>query len=152
MAVLLGVSRWGQHNTTHLSLTMLSTGLYWTSEPVSTAGTGLVTVHYWILYKVLKCFLQGGHCVPWVYIIIIIPVVYYYLSSLLAKDWHFEICLSPDNVKKKNKLLLFQKSINSRHMILWAPTLPRPFPLLPLSCVGLNWVVLSKTPHLTWIS
>lgn len=54
--------------------------------------------------------LRVGHGVYWVYIIMImimiIPVVYdyyyyYYLSLLLAKDWHFEICLSPDNFTEK---------------------------------------------------
>lgn len=54
--------------------------------------------------------LQVGHCVYWVYIIliiIIVVVVYdYYLSSLLAEDWHFEICLSLNAIAEKNKLLL----------------------------------------------
>lgn len=65
--------------------------------------------------------LQVGHCVYWVYIIILMNIIivvydYYYLSSLLAEDWHFEICLSLDAVAEKNKLLLlilFQKSLDS---------------------------------------
>lgn len=56
------------------------------------------------LYHVLKCVsLQVGHCVNGLYIIILMiiltVVVYdYYLSPLLAEDWHFEICLSLDAV------------------------------------------------------
>lgn len=55
--------------------------------------------------------LQVGHRVYWVYIIIliniIIVVVYdYFLSTLLAEDWQFEICLSLDAIAEKNKLLL----------------------------------------------
>ncbi len=67
--------------------------------------------------------LQVGHCVYWLYIIILIIIIivvvvydYYYLSSLLAEDWHFEICLSLDAVAEKNKLLLlilFHKSLDS---------------------------------------
>lgn len=53
------------------------------------------------LYHVLKCVfsLQVGHCVYGLYIIILMIIIivvvygYYYLSSLLAEDWHFEICL-----------------------------------------------------------
>lgn len=49
--------------------------------------------------------LQVGHCVYWVYIVILMIIIvvydYYYLSSLLAEDWHFEICLSLDAVAEK---------------------------------------------------
>lgn len=59
------------------------------------------------LYIVLKrVFPASGTCVYWVYIIILIIIIvvvydYYYLSSMLAEDWHFEICLSLDAVAEK---------------------------------------------------
>lgn len=40
-------------------------------------------------------------CTFIILIIIVVVYDYYYLSSLLAEDWHFEICLSLDAVAEK---------------------------------------------------
>lgn len=72
-------------------------------------------------------------------IIIIVVVVYdyYYLSSLLAEDWHFEICLSLDAVAEKNKLLLL---ILFKEFRFWnnLPTVSPSFSLLLFSFVHLR--------------
>lgn len=93
--------------------------------------------------------LQVGHCVYWLYIIILIIIIivvvhdYDYLSSLLAEDWHFEICLSLDAVvEKKNKLLLlilFHKSLDSE--ILY-PLFPILFLTLVFVCPSLKWTLV----------
>lgn len=71
-------------------------------------------------------------------IIIVVVYDYYYLSSLLAEDWHFEICLSLDAVAEKNKLLL---------LILFHKSLEILYPCL-LSLLLLTLVFVR--PSLTW--
>lgn len=110
---------------------------------------GPVSNSYWALpffffLFFLKCVFPANRgivfigCTLLFLITILIVVVYdYYLSLLLAEDWHFKICLSLDAVAERNKLLLwilFQKIFRfwsiSPLLLLHLPHSPFSFSLL----------------------
>lgn len=123
---------------------------------------GPVSNSYWALpffffSFFLKCVFPANRgivfigCTLLFLITILIVVVYdYYLSLLLAEDWHFKICLSLDAVAERNKLLLwilFQKIFRfwsiSPLLLLHLPHSPFPSPYsLSSVCSSLAWTLV----------